>query len=199
MKIKSLLAAACMGTLLASAAQAAPHKLLVISVDGLDWRYLRDRDALGLKIPNIRKIIARSQIADGVTGVWPTITWPSHTTMLTGVRPDQHGIQGNASGAPDRRSATGRPPRSRSPPSPNVWRARAAPSAQVNWPVTVDCQDQLEPAGGLCQPPWRFFRHGHGRQVRHPRPDRRDRPAPIPPSRSNGWMTAPRRWPPSIF
>ena len=78
-----------------------PHRLLVISVDGLDWRYLSDRDALGLKIPHLRALLARSQVADGVTGVWPTITWPSHTTMLTGVRPDQHGILGNASGPPD--------------------------------------------------------------------------------------------------
>src|SRR5678816_4397143 len=96
-----MLTAACMGFVLAGQAQAAAHRLLVISVDGLDWRYLRDRDALGLKIPNLRKLMAKSQIADGVVGVWPTITWPSHTTMLTGLRPDQHGILGNASGAPD--------------------------------------------------------------------------------------------------
>lgn len=30
-------------------------KLLVVSVDGLDRRYLRDRDQLGLRIPNIRR------------------------------------------------------------------------------------------------------------------------------------------------
>ena len=86
---------------LAGPAHAAPHKLLVISVDGLDWRYLRDRDALGLSIPNVRKLLARSQTADGVTGVWPTITWPSHTSMLTGVHPNEHGILANASGPPD--------------------------------------------------------------------------------------------------
>ncbi|HLY26540.1 MAG TPA: alkaline phosphatase family protein, partial [Aggregatilineales bacterium] len=75
-----------------AAAQAAPgHKLLVVSVDGLDWRYIRDRDALGLRIPNIRKLIARSQVADGVVGVWPTITWPSHTAIISGARPDQSG------------------------------------------------------------------------------------------------------------
>ena len=60
---------------------AAPQKLLVLSVDGLDWRYLRDRDALGLAIPNLRRLLARSQVADGVTGVWPTVTWPAPFTM----------------------------------------------------------------------------------------------------------------------
>lgn len=61
----------------------------------MDWRYLRDRDATGERIPNLRKLLAGGQVADGVTGVWPTITWPSHTTLITGVRPDQHGILGN--------------------------------------------------------------------------------------------------------
>jgi hypothetical protein len=69
--------------------------LLVISVDGLDHRYLRDRDAMGLKIPNLRKLIARSEMADGVTGVLGTVTWPSHTSMITGVRPVEHGILSN--------------------------------------------------------------------------------------------------------
>src|SRR6185312_368590 len=69
MRTKMVLAAACLSILLTAQAQAA--KLLVISVDGLDWRYLRDRDALGLKIPNLRKLMAKSQIADGVVGVWP--------------------------------------------------------------------------------------------------------------------------------
>src|SRR5581483_12026017 len=86
-KILAILLFAILGA--AAPASAAPaHRLMILSVDGLDWRYIRDRDKLGLQIPNIRKLLARSQYADGVVGVWPTITWPSHTTMLTGVRPD---------------------------------------------------------------------------------------------------------------
>ena len=95
-------------------AEAAPrHKLLVISVDGLDWRYLRDADALGLKLPNIRGLLSRSQVADGVVGVWPTVTWPSHTAMLTGEPPFRHGILANAGGPLDITESIGRPPRSR--------------------------------------------------------------------------------------
>ncbi len=71
------------------------HKLLVVSVDGFDWRYLRDRDTDSEAIPNLRKLMATGQVADGVTGVWPTITWPSHTSLLTGMPPDVHGILGN--------------------------------------------------------------------------------------------------------
>ena len=70
------------------AASAPPlHKLLVLSVDGLDWRYLRDRGRLGLKIPNIRRLLQEGRFAQGVLGVFPTITWPSHTSLITGVPP----------------------------------------------------------------------------------------------------------------
>ena len=133
-----LAAAACAAALTAGPAQAA--KLLVISVDGLDWRYLRDRDAQGLKIPNIRKLIARSQVADGVTGVWPTITWPSHTTMLTGVRPDQHGIQGNASGAPDPALSYWSATKIKVPTLTQCLAGAGRSVGTVNWPVTVDAK-----------------------------------------------------------
>lgn len=116
----------------------APHKLLVISVDGLDWRYLRDADALGLKIPNLRKLAAEGEAADGVVGVAPTITWPSHTSIITGVRPDQHGVTTNA--------------RLGAPLTESVWSTRVLKvptlydcvakagrtSAAITWPTTVD-------------------------------------------------------------
>ena len=70
-------------------------KLLVVSVDGLDQRYLRDRDRLGLRIPNLRRLLNQGRSAQGVIGVYPTVTWPAHTSLITGVRPDQHGILGN--------------------------------------------------------------------------------------------------------
>jgi arylsulfatase A-like enzyme len=73
----------------------AGRPLLVISVDGLDYRYLRDADKLGLKIPNLRRLMREGEVTEGVTGVFPTVTWPSHTTMITGVAPAEHGILGN--------------------------------------------------------------------------------------------------------
>ena len=88
----------CATPVQAQAQKTPAHKLLLISIDGLDWRYLRDREALGLKIPNLRRLLARSQVADGVTGVWPTVTWPSHTSLITGVPPAKHGILANAGG-----------------------------------------------------------------------------------------------------
>lgn len=77
-------------------AAATARPLLVISIDGLDHRYLRDRDQLGLKIPNLRRVLETAQWADGgVIGVMPTVTFPSHTSMMTGVAPQVHGIINN--------------------------------------------------------------------------------------------------------
>ncbi|MGH9847658.1 MAG: alkaline phosphatase family protein [Blastocatellia bacterium] len=74
---------------------AGSRPLLVISVDGLDYRYLRDADKLGLKIPTLRRLMREGEVTEGIEGVFPTVTWPSHTTMITGVAPAEHGIFNN--------------------------------------------------------------------------------------------------------
>src|SRR5690349_21434179 len=80
---------------LLATALAAKQPLVVISVDGLDNRYLTDPGRMGLKIPNLRRIMREGQVSRGVIGVVPTVTWPSHTTIITGVDPVVHGILGN--------------------------------------------------------------------------------------------------------
>jgi predicted AlkP superfamily pyrophosphatase or phosphodiesterase len=74
---------------------AAKQPLVVVSIDGLDNRYLSDADRMGMKIPNIRRLMREGEVSAGVIGVVPTITWPSHTTMISGVDPVTHGILAN--------------------------------------------------------------------------------------------------------
>jgi predicted AlkP superfamily pyrophosphatase or phosphodiesterase len=131
--ILGLLAALCLPA-------EARQKLLVISVDGMDWRYLRDADSLGLKLPHIRALLKRSQVADGVTGVWPTITWPSHTSMLTGVPPFQHGILANAGGPLDVTQSYWSATKIKVPTLTQCAMANGLTTAAVNWPVTVDAK-----------------------------------------------------------
>ncbi len=69
--------------------------LVVISVDGLDNRYLAQADQMGLKIPQLRRLMRAGEVSRGVIGIAPTVTWPSHTTLITGVDPVTHGILGN--------------------------------------------------------------------------------------------------------
>lgn len=117
----------------------AAASLLILSVDGLDSRYIRDADQLGLKIPNIRRLAEEGAWASGgVIGEVPTVTWPSHTTMLTGVAPARHGILSN------------RRPREQGGEYywtfdlikvNTLWQAACAAgitTAAITWPVTVD-------------------------------------------------------------
>jgi hypothetical protein len=69
--------------------------ILLISIDGMRPDSVTRADEHGLKIPNLRRFVAEGTYAEGVTGVTPTITYPSHTTLITGVWPVQHGILGN--------------------------------------------------------------------------------------------------------
>lgn len=66
--------------------------LIMISIDGLVPEYYLTPAKFGLKLPNLISMKLRGAYADGVEGVFPSVTYPSHTTMVTGVRPATHGI-----------------------------------------------------------------------------------------------------------
>ena len=67
-------------------------------VDGMKPRDALDADAHRLKLPLPRSLVRDGSDARGVRGVrgvWPTITYPGHTTLITGVAPAEHGITSN--------------------------------------------------------------------------------------------------------
>ncbi|HXX24666.1 MAG TPA: ectonucleotide pyrophosphatase/phosphodiesterase [Terriglobia bacterium] len=75
-----------------------PHErhTMVISVDGLGASlYLRL--AAKIHISNLPKLRSEGSYAEGVLGVYPTVTYPSHTTIVTGRMPAEHGIYSNLS------------------------------------------------------------------------------------------------------
>ena len=119
--------------LLTSVACARP--LLVISVDGLDWRYLRDADKLGLEIPHIRKLMRSGEVTQGVVGVAPTVTWPSHTSLITGARPADHGVLGNK--RPNGGDYYWTPDLLQRKTLWQAARAAGLKTAAITWPVTV--------------------------------------------------------------
>jgi predicted AlkP superfamily pyrophosphatase or phosphodiesterase len=71
-----------------------PH-VVMISIDGMKPEYVTHADEHGLKIPTLRRFLTEGTYAEGVQGVIPTVTYPSHTTMVTGVWPAEHGILAN--------------------------------------------------------------------------------------------------------
>jgi predicted AlkP superfamily pyrophosphatase or phosphodiesterase len=66
--------------------------VVVISVDGLAAYYLDDPKA---EMPTLRALAAEGARASGMRASTPTVTWPNHTTLVTGVTPAKHGVLGN--------------------------------------------------------------------------------------------------------
>lgn len=126
------------------AAQSQPGPLLVmISVDGLRPDYVTQADAYITKIPNLRRFLLEGTYASGVTGVIPTVTYPSHTTLVTGVWPGKHGIYGNTTFDPLQKNYQGWYWYAEDLRVPTLWSAAhdaGRTTASVQWPVTVGAQ-----------------------------------------------------------
>jgi predicted AlkP superfamily pyrophosphatase or phosphodiesterase len=127
--------------MLAAAANSAfGAALLMISVDGLKPEYVLDADAHGLKIPFLRGLVRDGAYARGVNGVWPTVTYPSHTTLLTGVSPAEHGIYNNLEFDPKNTFANAWFWYARQIRVPTLWQAAheaGLSTASIGWPVSV--------------------------------------------------------------
>lgn len=66
------------------------HQLLVISIDGLR------ADALGRgDTPNLDRLASGGVRAQKMRPSYPVLTFPNHYTLVTGLRPDRHGIVHN--------------------------------------------------------------------------------------------------------
>ncbi len=63
--------------------------VILISIDGFP-AYLWHDPALPL--PNLRALAAGGAEARALTVTNPTVTWPNHTTLVTGVMPRRHGV-----------------------------------------------------------------------------------------------------------
>jgi predicted AlkP superfamily pyrophosphatase or phosphodiesterase len=137
----SLLATLIAPIWLASEAQnSAAVPVVLISIDGMKPDYVLEADKHGLKIPNLRRLVAEGAHASGVTGVLPTVTYPSHTTMVTGVAPARHGIIANSPFDPYTKNLNGWYWYAEDIKVPTLWDACARAgmtTANVDWPVTV--------------------------------------------------------------
>jgi predicted AlkP superfamily pyrophosphatase or phosphodiesterase len=131
---------ACAVRLGAQPASAATHPVVLISIDGLKPEYVLQADAHGLRIPNLRSLVARGAHASGVVGVIPTVTYPSHTTLVTGVAPARHGIITNNTFDPFDRNQGGWYWYASDIRVPTLWDAvmtAGRTTGNVHWPVTV--------------------------------------------------------------
>ena len=123
---------------LPTAALAEP--VLLISIDGLQPADVIEAEKRGIDIPNLKRFVKEGTYASGVRGVLPTVTYPSHATLLTGASPSKHGIIGNTSFDPMQINQGGWYWYASDYKLPTLWNAAAKAgmtTANVHWPVSV--------------------------------------------------------------
>jgi len=95
MRIGALLSVAVLAACSSSPEPAlSPRDRLVvlISVDGLPADTFKDPT---VSMPTMRRLAAEGATAEGMRCSFPTVTWPNHTTLVTGVHPARHGVLAN--------------------------------------------------------------------------------------------------------
>ena len=135
MKKYTLLTWFLFAALTSALAQPSKHVVL-ITIDGFRPDFYKED---GWGTPYLHQLIKNGSYADGVRGVFPTVTYPSHTTIITGALPIRHGIYYNSPFEPD--GETGRWYWLYDAIKiPTLWTAvhqAGLTSAAVQWPVTV--------------------------------------------------------------
>lgn len=145
-------------------AQGVGHVVL-ITIDGFRPDFYLDPSWGAV---NLRQLMESGASAKGVTGIFPTVTFPSHTTLVTGVKPIVHGIYYNTPFEPA--GSTGawywHYEAIKSPTLWKVFRQQGLSTASVLWPVTAGApidynvadiwdagnSDRREPTRRYCTP-----------------------------------------------
>jgi Type I phosphodiesterase / nucleotide pyrophosphatase len=137
-----LLAVVLLGAGSGARAQEASRHLLLISLDGLRPEFYLDE---AYAAPELRALLRAGSHARVAEGVFPTVTYPSHASIATGVRPARHGISFNVLFEPIgergrwyEEAADLR--------APALWewaRAAGRRTAAVSWPSTLGARIDL--------------------------------------------------------
>ncbi|HYE91239.1 MAG TPA: ectonucleotide pyrophosphatase/phosphodiesterase [Terriglobales bacterium] len=119
----------------------ARHRVVVVSIDGFAAFYWDDARA---RLPILRGLASGGAHAAGVETVFPSTTWPTHVSLVTGVSPGVHGVVANhvlnrATG--DAEDLTGDPVYDavdllRVPTVYDVAHAAGRRTAAIDWPAT---------------------------------------------------------------
>jgi predicted AlkP superfamily pyrophosphatase or phosphodiesterase len=113
---------------------------MLISIDGLKPEAVLDAAGHGLEVPHLRAFVGDGAYADGVRGVLPTVTYPSHMSLVTGASPARHGIYTNTTFDPFNRNDRGWYWYAEDGRATTLWAAAGAAhlkTASIYWPTTV--------------------------------------------------------------
>ncbi|MEO5895272.1 MAG: alkaline phosphatase family protein [Vicinamibacterales bacterium] len=134
--------------LTAQPSQRLAQHVILISIDGLRPDYYLPLPTRQAKMPALDALRARGSWADGVIGQFPSLTYPSHTSLATGARPAKHGVVENTRFDPAGGGGTWFF-ENETIRIPALWDAATAAgltTAGISWPVTVGAKiDYLLP------------------------------------------------------
>lgn len=82
---------ACRRTVGSPRARSLRPTVILVSIDGFRWDY-QGR----MPTPNLDDLVARGVRARWLVPSFPTLTFPNHWTVVTGLFPEHHGVVGNA-------------------------------------------------------------------------------------------------------
>ncbi len=125
---------------LATLLTAADRKVILISIDGLKGTTLASIGSRAVNAPHLKEFVAKGAVSAGLVGVFPTVTYPSHTSIVTGRSPAVHGILGNNLFDPERKMNAAWYWYNEQMKVPALWdlaRAKGLKTASIYWPVTV--------------------------------------------------------------
>ncbi|HYG78327.1 MAG TPA: alkaline phosphatase family protein [Planctomycetota bacterium] len=84
-----LLLLVCVSSVRAGEIPAKDRIVILVTVDGFPAWIWKDPN---LSTPTLKKLAAEGAIAGGMKISNPAVTWPNHTTLVTGVQPLKHGV-----------------------------------------------------------------------------------------------------------
>jgi len=117
-------------------ARALADHVVLVSIDALRPAFYRD---LTWPMPTLQLFASSGAYADSVRSVFPALTYPAHTTIVTGELPARHGVTHNRPFEPAGQSGRWlwEAEHIRVPTLWDAVRAGGGTTAAISWPVTV--------------------------------------------------------------
>lgn len=119
-------------------ARRADH-VIVVSIDGFRPANYRNPAGEGVSIPTLLALRDAGSFAEGVEVCYPSMTYPSHTSLATGSRPVRHGVYSNTIFDPPTGSQMWFYEHAvvKAPALWDVARSHGLTAAGASWPVSV--------------------------------------------------------------
>ncbi|TCO28872.1 putative AlkP superfamily pyrophosphatase or phosphodiesterase [Pedobacter psychrotolerans] len=137
-RLKKMIGLAILTAITISAKAQMPKYVVLVSIDGFRPDFYLDKS---WPAPNLQQLAASGSYAKGVRCIFPSVTYPSHTTLITGAFPAKHGITYNT--MPNEAHKYEWTTDAKKIKAETLWQAtrkKGLKSASVSWPISVGAE-----------------------------------------------------------